>query len=87
MEVRGQLLTPADLHTQSPQYFSRKLGVSYSRSEHFGKEIDLLAVPGMEPRFLSRPSRSLVAMRTIWASSIVASNYMNTFSEISRFFL
>jgi len=66
MEVRGQLLTPADLRPQSPQYlFSRRLGVPHSRSGHFGEEIKLLPAARIEPRSLIRTSRNLVAMRTI----------------------
>jgi len=86
MEVRGQLLTSADLHPQAPQYlFSGRLGVPHSRSGQFGEEINLLPVPRIEPRSLSRQSHSLVAMRTIWAISVVIGNYMNTLSEISLF--
>jgi hypothetical protein len=61
--------------------------VHHSRSGHFGEEIDLLPMPGIEPRFLSRPSRSLVAMRTIRAISVVTGNYMNTLREISLFYI
>jgi len=86
MEVRGQLLTPADLHPHSPQYLlSRNLDVPPGRSGHFGEEIDILPVPRIEPRFLSRPSPSLVAMPAIGAIFIVTGNFMNTLSEISLF--
>lgn len=47
----------------TPRYsLYRRLGGAQSRSERYGEDRNLLSMPGMEPRFLDRPGRSLVVI-------------------------
>jgi hypothetical protein len=50
---------------------NRKLGGPKDQSERFGEEINLLLLPGIEPRFLGRPLHNLVITLTCYPDSLV----------------
>jgi hypothetical protein len=64
MEVSGQRQAPTALPPgKGPFYqFYRRLGGPHSRSVRYGTEKNLLRLLGIEPRFLGRPTRNLVAI-------------------------
>jgi hypothetical protein len=66
MEVNGQLHAPAALSPTKQPQVSNEHGVCrpQSRLDCFAYETNLLAPPGVEPRFLSRPACSFVTIVT-----------------------
>jgi hypothetical protein len=63
MEVSSQLHTSATATAQlHPLY--RRLGGPQIWSGHYGEEKNLLFILGIEPRLLSHPAHSLVAIQT-----------------------
>jgi hypothetical protein len=66
MEVNSQLHAPAVLSLgYSPRYaFYRRLGRPQSWAGRYGEGKNLLPLPGIKPRLLGRPARSLVAIPT-----------------------
>jgi hypothetical protein len=88
MEMTGQLHASVTLPLgKGTSFLIRQEAVwaTKSMSEWFGEQINLLILPGIEPRFLDRPFRSLFVIPTeLFCSSHAVSLYF-WFTELSLF--
>jgi hypothetical protein len=77
--------TPRALYfrVKSPLYpLNKRQGGRQSQSGGFGGDINILPLPGIEPRFLDRPARSLIIVPTALPRSLWPVRYRKEYYYI-----